>query len=278
MGIIRQFVGLSIPLKIVSAGLVSALAGSSVLYFLMEYQTYFYFISIKIRPPFEGTQYLSATVALFGLLLAICAAIVFLGVRWMLGQVSAVIVGTVTNIMSMLDVALDDYHRNGGKRLATFRFIDLVSAFQRLRFGTVFVLIGIFYIFVGKALGVSGLNPPKDAQAAQYILTFYFSVSLLSLWSKSFSWQSAIIVVFVFYISVILYFIDFEKYRSFLRIVGYGGGIPISVEMKDTKKHEEMLLAIRTPESLISEKDDQGEYVEIPFSNVSKITYRKNKE
>ncbi len=276
VNLISTFLELSLPIKIFVSSLTLLIAGPGFLYILTEYATYFYIVSLGIRPPFEGVAYLSATVAFLSLVLALCAAVIFIITRFVIGGIGAQIVDFIKSISLLFDEGLREYHREGGKLFHKLSFSNYVGSIEKLPFKSVIGLAFVFFLLILGIVNIVGVSPEADAKGVIMYFTLYTTIALFTLWSKAFSLGIAIIFVLLFYISSINFLLDSERYKEFLQIVGYGGGIPIEVEYKNDSIDKSLKLVIRTSTSLLAEQNKVGKYVEIPIENIKKIIYKKH--
>lgn len=276
MKIISYFLSLSLPIKIISSSFVVIVAGPGFLYFLTEYATYFYVMSLGVRPPFEGAPYLSATVAFLSIILAVCASLIFISTRLIIGLIGVKIVEGIKSILVIADLGLDEYRKNGGHLFQKLSFSNTIELIEKLSLKHIIGLIFGLNFLILLLLKFIGVASSSEESAILIFTTLYTSIALLTLWSRLFSWIVAIICVLIFYASAIVFLFDSEKYRIFLQLVGYGGGIPIKVEYQDNSKTESLNLIIRTSTSLLTERDlDKNKYFEIPLESVKTIVYKK---
>lgn len=278
MKIIEKYLGLSLPIKLILSSLVFIVAGPGFFYFLTEYATYFYLVSLGVRVPFEGVPYLSATVALLSVILALLAAVIFFVTRLIIASIGAQIVGTISNLSFMVDKGLNEYRKQGGKLFYKLNFSSILSSIERLSLKNIIILCCVFIMIISLIiLLINEINPIKGKTKLIIVISFYTTTALFTLWSKAVSWFVAVIVVLLFYVCSIGFLLDSERYKVFLQVVGYGGGIPIEVEYREKSKIDSLNLVIRTSTSLLSEKNGSGEYIEIPTINIKKIIYKKHK-
>jgi len=274
--IIEKYLGLSLPIKLIASSLIFVIAGPGFFYFLTEYATYFYIVSQGVRVPFEGVPYLSATVALLSVVLALCASLIFVITRLIIASIGAQIVGLITNLTRIADEGLKKYREDGGELFHKLSFSNIISLIEGLSLRNLSILCFVFFLAIAGIVNFIGIPSTKDKLALVIAFSFYITVALFTLWSKTFSWFVAVIVVLVFYISSINFLMDSDRYKVFLQVVGYGGGIPIKVQYIEGSKVEDLNLIIRSSTALLSERNESGEYSEIPMRNVKKIIYKKH--
>ncbi|OAH97388.1 hypothetical protein A1353_23160 [Methylomonas methanica] len=272
MDFFQKIMGLSLPLKIVISSIVFAIAGPGFLYVITEYATYFYIVSLGVRPPFEGMSYLSASVALLGFILSTFAAIIFIITRFLINFIGGQIVVLVKELSSIADKGITEYRANGGFLLKNISFSNAVDSIQNLKLVQVLLLEAFFIVLIYTALKLVEIN---DTANYTLVFIFYITIAVFTIWSKLFSWIVAAIVVCCFYFYSFSFFVfDSDHYKAFLKIVGYGGNIPIEIEYLSGGQRESLNLILRTSTSLLGETKESGEHIEIPISNIKKITYK----
>lgn len=275
MSLISKFLEFSFPLKILTSAFITSLAGSGLLYFIVEYETYFYVLSKGVRLPFEGVQYLSASVALLGIVIAVCAIIVFLITRFLLILIANQVSRMLSDTVFIYNKSIVELIK---EKKPVFKSIELSEVHSKIE-AVPFKYILLFLVVVYLALYfVVELVNPEYKVSVRYFWSIIIFVAVLSLWRKSFSWFASTLLVVWVYVTFVITILDFNKYEMFLQAVGYGGGIPIRVQYKGTKEIENFELVIRTKKYLLTSKNKVNEYSEIPIDNIRKITYLQNNE
>jgi hypothetical protein len=273
--LISRYLEFSLPLKIFFAAVAGTIAGPGLLAFLSEYAAYQYALTIGIRPPVEGIPYLSATVALVSLILALLASLVFLITRWFFAFAGAQLIDMIENISAMLDQGLQDYRNKGGKFFKKFSVAEAISSIKRLSFLQVSILaVCLSVVFWLVIIKTSGFWVLHNVKVAAFAWAFYASIAIFSLWHRAFAWFVAVLAVILFYLFSIKALFNTEGHAFFLKAIGYGGGVPIIVEYERDRSQEKLNLAIRTTTSLMSMPDISGKYVEIPIDRVQRIIYQ----
>jgi len=272
---ISRYLELSLPMKIFFAAVAGAIAGPGFLAFLSEYAAYQYALTVGVRPPLEGIPYLSATVALVSLILALLASLVFLITRWFFALVGAMLIDTIERISAVLDQGLQDYRNKGGKFFKKFSVTEAISSINKLSFFQVSGLAASLSLVIWLVIiKTSGFGVFHNVKSTAFAFVFYTSIAIFSLWHRAFAWFVAVLVVILFYFFSITALFDTDRHAFFLKVIGYGGGIPIIVEYEGDRSQEKLNLAIRTTTSLMSMPDASGEFVEIPLHRVRRIIYQ----
>jgi hypothetical protein len=275
VSLISRYLELSLPLKIFAAAVAGAIAGPGLLAFMSEYAAYTYALTVGVRPPVEGVPYLSATVALISLILALFASFVFLTTRWIFALIGAQAIDVIGKISPILDQGLQNYRDNGGKFFEKLSVAEAISSIKKLSFLQVTCLaagfsLGIWF-FTKKTSGFGILD---NVEGFAFAFAFYASIAIFSLWNRAFAWFVAVLAVILFYFFSIKALFNTEGHAFFLKTIGYGGGVPVIVEYEGDRSQEKLNLAIRTTTSLMGTPNASGEYVEIPLHRVRRIIYQ----
>lgn len=276
MGFIRWFSELTIPIKIVVGAIFGVIAGPGLITYLSEYATYFYAINLGIRPPLEGIPYLSATVAFLSLILAVTAAMIFIITRLSLAFVSAQLIDFVRMVAVIFDEGFEEYKEKGGRFVKWLTLSDSLEKIRNLSFLRVLVLIIFVFVIFYLLFGVLIYEKEKEGNAATWFFSAYTSIAILTLWRKWFTYLVGVLAAISFYVFSWQVLFDFENQEKFLRVIGYGGGIPIRVELQK-EGNEKINLYLRTTTALLGLDISNNENVEIPLANVKKIIYLKTK-
>ena len=273
MKIIKWFAELSLPLKLVVGSVVGAIAGPGWIAFLSEYATYMYAISLGVRPPVEGIPYLSATAALASLVLAIVASIIFLITRFLFAVIGGQVVAFVYEIAKAFDEGIQEYRRRGGRFLSNLKVSESLEMIRGLSLvhvvGIVLGLSLALFIFFG---WFDEDGEAQEGKAMAFVLSLYFSVAILSLWSRWFSWVVGVVAAAAFYVVSWQVFLDFEYHEKYLGVIGYGGGVPVHVDF-DAGGSQDFDLFLRTSTSLIGKVAKQDDVIEIPVDKIRRIVY-----
>ncbi|MCU7937093.1 MAG: hypothetical protein KZQ99_19855 [Candidatus Thiodiazotropha sp. (ex Dulcina madagascariensis)] len=272
MEIIRWFAQLSFPVKIIVGAVGATIAGPGLIAFLSEYATYFYALDIGIRPPLEGIPYLSATVAMISLILALLAATIFLLSRLTFAVIGGQMVSFVRGFAVLFDEGLMEYRNNGGRFFRKLSISESLNSIRNLTFLEVISLIAAISI----VLTLIFKNAIDDGQTnnavgvAMYI-TIYIAIAIFTLWRSWFNYVFGIMAATLFYVLSWQLLFDFDNQKNFLKTIGYGGEIPLLIEYENGNQ-KELSLQFRTTGSLIGTNDEEG-VIEIPIDKVYKINY-----
>lgn len=274
MNWIHRFLGLSLPLKLIVGSIVGAVAGPGVVGVMSEYASYAYALEIGVRPPLEGIPYLSATAALASLIIAVLAAFVFVLTRWVISMIGGQVVEIVGNLLSIIDKGLDAYRESGGKLFKKISARESLNSIRDLPLKKIIVLSGGLSAALVALVNVLPISLSEtDAKALSIVIALYVTVAIFTIWSRSFAFFIAGVAVVAFYALSLGTLFDAEKHRTFLRLIGYGGEIPIEVEFGPSETPLELSLSIRTTTALLGRPAGKDGIVEIPLSRVKRISY-----
>ena len=275
----REVLPWSLPLKLIISALLGALGGASLLGYLSEYATYSYAIFYGFRPPLEGIPYLKATVTLGSLALLATGAAVFvlsiLLVKALLWSLEWFLLGfgIVKNRLptQVAKSAIDFGHVV--KRLRERPMWQVILAAT-----TISIFFGL--LAYGEALLLNRIPQPEPLPPLQFavaLATYGFIVTLAISRAAAGWWLAAISTLIYFVVWAIILFSP-TKYSQFLRMVGYGGGIPVTLELSGIEQNkkiqpERYYLMIRTTDALIVFDAAENSFVEFSRGQVTRITH-----
>ncbi len=279
----RQVLPWSLPIKFVIGAILGALGGAGVLGYLSEYATYSFALYFGFRPPLEGIPYLKATVALGSVFLLMSGVVVFFlstflikaFIWWLeLGSKAA---RYLTNLL----------HKKFGPTTTQIDRIDFWSVATRL-IARPWWQILLFAFFVSLLFAtimfvelrfLPRLNKGTISEATFIAgMGFYgFVVTLAMARPKAIWWLAVSFTVVNFAAWIIVLFTP-SHYSSFLRVVGYGGGLPVAMQLRDFSSASEvqgtdLYLMLRTTDTFILFDKPANRFVEVPRDQVRRITY-----
>jgi hypothetical protein len=271
----------ALPLKLILGAVLGALGGAGLLGVLSEYATYSYAVQYGFRPPLEGIPYLKATVTLASFLLLLTGALVFL--------LSLLF---VRSVVWSLEIPLTWATRLKGRATpgltsAAQSFRTVSDRLARRPVWQVFMvalvissMTGAFAFFEIAVLNDLG-PPPKnsiDPVHASMVGALYGLVLTLVMVNRRAIWWLGGISTLAYFLVWIWMLFSPSWYASFLRTVGYGGGLPISIELREQTQESPLSnmkcnLLLRTTEALLVSPIDSSEVVEIPRDQIRTVTH-----
>lgn len=270
----------ALPLKLILGGILGALGGAGFLGFISEYATYSYSIHYGFRPPLEGIPYLKATVTLGSFVLLISGAIVFL--------IALLIVRSTVWSIEMLTDWTSRNLRNVGavKNSQSRRFRTVFSrlssrpAWQVLSFAVLVALVSgaagySELMLLNKFMPFQRIYEPFHGGIAGAIFGFVLTVSMAK---RGAIWWLGGVATFVYFSAWLWILFSPTWYASFLRTVGYGGGLPVIVEFREQAQPGQSqaisgFLLLRTTEAMLLMSTDKGTILEVPRDQVRSVSH-----
>lgn len=271
-----HFAQWGLPLKLLIGGIATILGGAGFLGYTSEYATYWYANQSGFRVPFEGVPYLSAAVILGSIFLLFSSAFVF--------------AASIIFLKSVL------FYLNTARRVGTwleklpylsFLTKDVITVKINVRSWPPFwqwVLVSIgSYLFLLIAMLpnvaphrlVHQTLPPSIPALTTYV--YFFIVFAVMIRPRS-AWFFAGAGVIVYVVVAVWLMFQPAYYAEFLRHLGYGGGIPITIETKDSKLQKylgetETSLMLRTNEVLVLFDVKRNRFLEVPRAEVTYLRH-----
>ncbi|MGQ8877681.1 hypothetical protein ACUTR7_09235 [Delftia sp. NA_296.1] len=275
-----QIISFAMPLKLVLGALLGALGGAGIISVLSEYATYSFSIYHGFRPPLEGIPYLKAGVALASFSLLLTGAIVFL--------LSVLLVKVALWSFEYTFYPLIYTFNWGEKRREKvnkqYKYVFLRLSQRPLwqiillsiATGVVGGLIGYFenWLLFEKILNI---NIPIISELNLGFGVYIFILTL-ALSNKRIIWWISGVATFLYFMAWIYILFNPLWYAEFLRTVGYGGGIPITLEIKDPINQTQLqkidgFLLLRTTEAVIYLETESNRIIEIPRDRVLSVSH-----
>lgn len=269
---------LGFPLKLLIAALTGIFGGAGVLAYLSDYATYYYAISVGVRPPLEGVPYLSAAIALGTVLILSSSAAIFT-LCFFAFRLLFIQIHMAFQMRDMLDQKLAE------KPIKPFRekYAEFRQRPLRVRvIWSIFCGIVLFiFLFIFRALNlVSGVLIWLDNLGLAGVAAFSigFITALVFFIPKSVWFISGTFTFGYVMLAISFMFQPFE-YAKFLRFVGYGGGLPIMLQSKDATLQATLLktnvsLILRTNDTMIVLDTKTRRFLEIPRSEIVHFSYK----
>ncbi len=290
-----------LPLKLFIGALIGVLVGPGLLGFLSEHATYTYALYYGARPPLEGIPYLKAAITLGAMLLMLGGACVFLVILLVAGFPAWLVTRQMEfyHLQTHTQLRSDILER---LRSASTNTVFKIATVEALVFG---FLAGLFRWVkpmrpltepLSKILGdLYGVAQPKfdpnfaskfhPAELGLLAAVIVF-VAVFLVYRPRIAWWFAAILTVVSIFCALSFMFNPPKYARFLRFVGYGGGIPVTVEFKEEAaappaqnaaapppaKYSAALL-LRTTTALIFYDKNEEIIREIPMDKVKSLSH-----
>lgn len=269
----------SIPIKLMLSALLGILGGAGLLGYLSEYATYNYAIFYGFRPPLEGIPYLRPAVAFGSLFLLLSGALVFaliaLALRTFVWYFDAL--PRIASLPLRLLGARTERHEwrmgnllNSIRRRPTWQ----VLLFSAMLPAAVIGLFAAMDVAIPRDRSVRAID---DAGFLVFMSVYLLAIALAVLRPNTIWWTAILVTVVYFGACVYLLFTP-TKYSEFLRLLGYGGGISVRIELRDDKGGLNsdagvQQLMLRTTEAVILYDRSRGSFSEIPRDQVHRIVH-----
>lgn len=272
-GQIRAITPWSIPLKLLVSALLGVFGGAGLLGFISEYATYNYAIYFGIRPPLEGIPYLRAAVAFASLFLLLSGAVVFAVIVFSLRSFAwyiDAIPRLFTFPLRLCGRDAKSSERRHGEALAALRARPL----WQLVLGSLLLAV---LMFAGHPNLVTGRSE-FDESMLKGVLAVQTFIVVLAVARPPSIWWNAIVVTVAYFATCIYLLFSPLKYSELLRILGYGGGLSVRLELRDTSASRDFdpdlhQLMLRTNEAVILYDRNRATFSEIPREQVHRIVH-----
>lgn len=268
----------TLSLKLIFGGLLGALGGASFVGLLSEYATYSFSINYGFRPPLEGIPYLKATVTLGSFALLLTGAVVFLlslllvrSIIWSMESPMGWISRLLRHTTSIKRSPIENF-QTVFVRLAQRPSWQVLAVAVVVGLATGSIAYVECRLLTGTTLGQ--LNPHL-ASLSGFVYGIVLTVALAkrgAIW-----WLGGLATLGYFFAWIWVLFSP-PWYAAFLRTVGYGGGLPITVEFREqatsTQSQQiDCFLLLRTTESMLVLSTSSDKVLEIPRDQIRTVAH-----
>jgi hypothetical protein len=257
---IRRLIFFGTPARWIFGSLVTLILGSG-FGFIAEYAAYTWAIYYGIRPPLEGIPYLKIAIATLTTLLSLVVVLTYVSIyylgSWVLWQLE--IYNRISKFFPRLKATVNQINEIRSRPIP----VSLLVGYATVPAIINGILIARFTSFaLEKKLGYSILGA---------VMWFIF---VLMLFKPKF--RNFIPVIFALFVSILipLSFFYVPLYSNLLRVLGYGGGLPVTVtivEDQSTSRPKESVqgyLMLRTALALIIYEQKSNRIREISLTQV----------
>lgn len=260
LGAAKRFLPLTLPIKLAISAVIGFI-GSSFVGAVSEYATYRYAIYYGIRPPLEGIPYLTATVVFGSFFLLLTGAILFVVMMLGIKMAGEVIVWFCNEIRSTFE---PETKHMDLRHILTLMTNKSLAAFS-------LSVCGILVAFLSYAF-LRG----SAFERACAIVYFFGLLAFNSVARPKMAWYFAAFLTLSYYSALLTLMFVPHCYTQFLRTVGYGGGLPVIVELNDQVEEDiapGSYLMLRTTEAVLVFNPTKITIVEVPLANVRRLSY-----
>jgi hypothetical protein len=266
-GVIARFVGLSIPVKFLIGFGGSALCSIGV-GVMAEFASYSYALYWNVRPPVEGIPFLRATVSAIILIMISASALALFFTYQVLEHFRSRFEDSKITGAILTNDLIDAMGGDKNERPAPSMIEVLTSVIARALAGVGFILLSVWSV---ARLGANlGIILSTGATISLFVLGY-----LSFVWPQLKGWIAGLIAITLF-IAIPIMLFNPHYYGALLRLLDYGGGIPVTVLYEENKSNQasyEGELVFRTTSGLILVQPEKGAVTEIPSDKVTRINY-----
>lgn len=275
--ILRDLLPFGLSIKLVLGAALTVLGGAGFLGYVSDYATYTYSIRLGFRVPLEGVPYVKAAVTTGSLFLLLTCALIFAGA-----------VLSLRFILLNIQLVTGWLHFAGRKLAAPSKadFNEMLSLArdQSLKV-RIAMSIAVGIVMVAVVSATVALWPEAamlDELQMKYLLLtgfLYGFVSTGALIIPAAIWPFSFLFTAVYFAMCLWVMFQTEHYGRFLRVIGYGGGFPVTIQCKKESGCSRVLptsvsLILRTNDTFVVYDGTQSVFLEIPKSDVENISYR----
>ncbi len=263
-----QIIRLLGPVKII-ATLLGLLSGAGILGVLSEYAAYNYAIQCGMRPPLEGIPYLRASITAGGFILLSICIIFFMA----FGGILYIAESWISKFIILIANSLRISKKN--KRLEKKELPDLLNKKSMSKAASIIVtLLAMFFgaatVFLLDSFSLRAFGFP--AKFFLLPICIFMCCIGLAIGKRYPVWWISLVCTAIFLIGLTVSLFRADVYASLLRLVGYGGGIKITVDQID-KRQSEFAFLLRTTECILVRDPIKEVIIEIPLRNINSISH-----
>ncbi|AWF80076.1 hypothetical protein BTJ40_04165 [Microbulbifer sp. A4B17] len=280
--VLDKFLSMPTPWRVVLSAIMGFLAGPALIGVFSEYAAYWYALEMHVRPPVEGIPYLSATVTFTSFIIVVMVSAVFLLTRMVVGYFIGNVVLSIEiypKLLSKFFVTLTGRLRSEINIAAIEGFFaagsEGVKEFEKLPAKKAIYISLLFAVISSSliTLIIWMVNDESEVFKILIIFSLYVFFVLLSLWRRFVMILISFVTAIAFYFFTISLLFNGEQYSKFLRVTGFGGELPVSIEVNDRDKPIGMTLVLRSRDWLIGYEVGSQRVIEVPISSVRNIQY-----
>lgn len=235
-------------IKLALASVIGVLGGSGFITFLNKYAIYNYAVSYGGRLPVENVPYIDIAISVL--------SFAFLAIS----LISALLVyGLLTYIAEILHRKFENVPQAIIKMVSGL-FTSIISA-----------IVSVIFKYLkdgGESFSISW----GHLELSIVVVVAGLILGALIVW-KSFIKPFALITSISLVALVAYKIFDAENYASFLREIQYGGGVPVTLVLKNGEENGNLFLTTETTNIIWSPKEKS--YIETPLSNINEIKFHE---
>lgn len=222
----------SIPIKIILAGIVSALGGSGYIGFLSEYATYFYALSNGFRIPAEGSPYLKVTIASISFSVMLLCAIIYM----MFYFIVKINLSSNKWVNKIQKKTIDSLQLKSKTPKSIHWLYNTSQKTMGIAGALVVAFISSIVIAILPYFSVSK-EIPIPIHLFLFCVSFtYFICTSLPLIDKKYLTAACVFTTLFYLISTPLFLFNDNVYGTILKEIKYGGGTRVTIYLEDKKE------------------------------------------
>lgn len=204
---------------------------------------------------------------------SIATSLIYIGVRILISSLIDSLFGSAQVYTGIFGEALSGTKYGERFESSLKKITEAAKTVRLVRVSRLMIFLLMCALAVWAFFWITGVSLGAEGKMGFSILCALFVLSVLTIWRKNISWYIGGVSAaasFVYFVGIVT---DFDNLAAQLRALQYGGGIDIEATYSGSSEKENMKLLLRTKTSLIGEKNEAGEFMEILLDSVSKIKY-----
>lgn len=266
----------TVPLKLIFGAILGALGSAGLLGYLSEFATYSYSIHYGIRPPVEGIPYLRAAVTYGSFFLLISAALIFGSSVALIKIFVGYLDSTAQKIRRIIGLIVEP-----PKIPFSYDMTEMFSLRSKKQIFLMSLAVAGFCA-TGTYIAIAAIQAIDQKAPSPAIVALgsgcYGFITTLAISRKGAIWWIAAVATIAYFAAWLIVLFSPIKYSQFLRMVGYGGGIQVAIELRDPDhsssfSRRSCYLMIRSTDAIIVYSDSDHRIIEIPRDQVRSISH-----
>lgn len=267
----------TVPLKLIFGAILGALGSAGLLGYLSELATYSYSIHYGIRPPVEGIPYLRAAVTYGSFFLLTSAALIFGSSVALIKSFIEYLDNTIQKARGVISLIAEP-----PKVPLSQDITNILSKRPTKQILFMSIAVAVAFAAVGyiSATAINFVDQKAQISPTMFALTMgsYGLITALAISRKGAIWWIATAATIAYFTAWLIVLFSPTKYSQFLRMVGYGGGIQVVIELRDPDhtssfSRRSCYLMIRSTDAIIVYSDSDRRIIEIPRDQVRSISH-----
>jgi hypothetical protein len=289
--ILNAYAPYGLSAKLILGAIITAFTGAGFIGYVSDYATYWYAYNAGIRAPLEGVPYIKAAVTATSVFLLLSGGLIFafsiLAVRLTLNLIRSNII-SLKHYLGIIEITVDNNRVFPPDYDSIVTTIHSWSFWPKIAF-VLFssaVITAVVYGFdnlPSLPLSLPGrINNVFVAPLSRNTFGLIFVFSTCTFGALAFPriiWPLGFFLVTLYFATCLWLMFQPLHYSNFLRIIGYGGGLPVVLKCKESDAKTEVCqgetsLILRTNETLILFKKNSEHFYEVPKDSFTYVSYQ----